>query len=453
MQIIQRQWVYSTKHVVWKFHSIPKVGNLIPIQIPFNAKGECIVKKILTAYLSTSLIVKITFALIFGIVAGLVLGEHASVLAPLGDLLIRLLTFLIIPLILFTLIVGVNQTNIKNLGRMGGKLFIYYTVSSSLAIVVGLIIGSIFHPGTGLRLTGTETVEVPENPGVISVLLNIVPPNIVTAFTELNLLGIIFTAFAFGIALSVMRSSTQLKELGDGLFKTVTALNEASLIILKAILQYVPIGIFAIMAKMIGSQGLHTLASLGGMIGVFYIALLAQIILYLILLTVFGVKPGHFIKHARTPIITAFVTQSSAGALPLTLVAAKNLGISKSLYSFSLPLGATVNMDGAAIRIAISAVFAANIAGTPLSLTDMLMVVLIGTLASIGTAGVPGAGIVMIATVFVQLGLPIEAVALLTSIDALIGMGATALNVTGDLVGTTIIDQHEKKQERRMEER
>ena len=143
--------------------------------------------------------------------------------------------------------------------------------------------------------------------------------------------------------------------------------------------------------------------------------------------------------------LTAFVTQSSSGTLPLTLTAAKNLGLSKSLYGFSLPLGATINMDGAAIRIAVSAVFAANLVGDPLSLSEMLMVVLVGTLASIGTAGVPGAGIVMIATVFVQLGLPMEAVALLTAIDALVGMGCTALNVTGDLVGTTVIDQNEKK--------
>lgn len=404
-------------------------------------------KKLWNAYLETSLIVKITVALILGVLAGFLLGEQAIVLAPFGDLLIRLLTFLIIPLILFTLIVGVNQTNIGNLGRMGGKVFIYYTLSSALAIVLGLIIASALHPGTGMRLEGTETVKVPENPGVINVLLNIVPSNIVTAFTELNLLGIIFTALAFGIAISAMRSSAQFSELGNSLFQTVSALNEASLLILKAVLQYVPIGIFAIMAKTVGSQGLDTLKSLGGMIGVFYLALLAQIMLYIILLALFKVNLGHFIKHARTPIITAFVTQSSAGTLPLTLNAAKNLGLSRSLYSFSLPLGATVNMDGAAIRIAVSAVFAANIAGTPLGLTDMLTVVLVGTLASIGTAGVPGAGIVMIATVFTQLGLPLEAVALLTAIDALIGMGATALNVTGDLVGTSLIDQQEKRRE------
>ena len=402
-------------------------------------------------YVHASLILKITIALILGIVAGLLMGEQASVFAPLGDLLIRLLTFLIIPLILFTLIVGVNQTTISNLGRMGGKVFIYYTVSSAVAITVGLAVATLFEPGSGMKLSGNESFDVPDNPGITHVLLNIVPSNIVTAFTEMNLLGIIFTALVFGIAIAAMRSSNELNELGSHLLKTISALNEASLFILKGILQYVPIGVFAIMAKTVGSQGASTLLELGGMIGVLYAALLAQIVLYIAALVVFKVNPITFFKHARTPITTAFVTQSSAGALPLSLQAASDLKLPRSLYGFSLPLGATVNMDGAAIRIAVSAVFAANIAGTPLSFTDMLMVVLVGTLASIGTAGVPGAGIVMIATVFVQLGLPIEAVALLTSIDALIGMGATALNVTGDLVGTTLISQTERRKGRRTE--
>lgn len=406
--------------------------------------------KIIRSYLHASLILKITIALIAGVIAGFVLGEQATVLAPLGDLLLRLLTFLIIPLILFTLIVGVNQTSIVNLGRMGSKVFIYYTISSALAIIVGLIVAGILRPGTGMQLTGNETFDVPENPGVVTVFLNIVPSNIVTAFTEMNLLGIIFTALAFGIAISAMLASEDFQDLGNSLLMTITALNEASLFILRAILQYVPFGIFAIMAQTVGSQGIDTLLSLGGMIGVFYIALLVQVVLYVLLLVLFKVRPDNFFKQARTPMITALVTQSSTGTLPLTLTAAKNMGISKSLYGFSLPLGATINMDGAAIRIAVSAVFAANIVGEPLSLADMVMVVLIGTLSSIGTAGVPGAGIVMISTVFLQLGLPMEAVALLTAIDALIGMGATALNVTGDLVGTKLIDQHEKRRQRKM---
>lgn len=404
-------------------------------------------KALWRTYIDTSLIVKITVALILGVLVGLLFGEDAAVLAPLGDLLLNLLTFLIIPLILFTLMVGVNQSRLGDLGRMGGKVFLYYVLSSAFAIIVGLAVASLFQPGTGMSLPAGETFEAPENPGVISVLLNIVPSNIFTAFTGMNLLGIIFTAFAFGLAIAYMRGSSEFGELGEHLYKTVNGLNEATIIVLKMILQYVPIGVFAIMAEVVGNQGLDTLLSLGEMVLVLYAAIAVQIVLYTLLLVLMKIKPGIFFRHARTPMLTAFVTQSSSGTLPLTLVAARGLGLSKSLYGFSLPLGATINMDGAAIRIAVSAAFAANLTGNPLSLPDMLMVVLVGTLASVGTAGVPGAGIVMIATVFAQLGLPMEAVALLTAIDALVGMGATMLNVTGDLVGTTVIDKTEKKRQ------
>ncbi|QTN01087.1 cation:dicarboxylase symporter family transporter [Sediminibacillus dalangtanensis] len=402
-------------------------------------------KKVWRGYLDTSLIVKITTALILGVITGLLFGSEASILEPLGDLLIRLLKFLIIPLVLFTLMVGINQTKTGSLGRTGGKVFLYYIVSSAFAIIIGVTIAGVFQPGTGMTLGNSEAVEVPDNPGMASVLLNIVPDNIATAFTELNLLGIIFTAFAFGIAISSLRSSENYAELGENVYNVINGLNEATLTIMKVILQYVPIGIFAIVANTVGSQGFDTLLELGNMVAVLYIALIAQVLLYAVFLLLAKFSPGRFFSQARTPMLTAFATQSSSGTLPLTLNAADNLGLSRSLYGFNLPLGATINMDGAAIRIAVSAVFAANIIGDPLSFTDMLQVVLIGTLASIGTAGVPGAGIIMIATVFAQLNLPMEAVGLLTAIDALVGMGCTALNVTGDLVGTSIIDKTEAR--------
>lgn len=404
-------------------------------------------KAIWKGYIHASLILKITIALILGVIVGLIFSKDAAVLEPFGDLLLHLLKFLIIPLILFTLIVGVNQTSITNLGRMGGKVFLYYVLTSALAIVVGIAVASIFSPGAGMTLDTKEGFEVPENPGIIHVLLSIVPENIVTAFSELNLLGIIFTALVFGIAISSLRASEQHHELGEQVYTVINGLNEATLSIMKVILQYVPIGVFAIMAKTVGNQGADTLLSLGNMVLVLYIALIVHIGVYILFMFVTKVPLKPFFREARTPMVTAFVTQSSSGVLPLTLNAAKNMGLSRSLYGFSLPLGATINMDGAAIRIAVSAVFAANIIGDPLSFTDMLQVVLVGTLASIGTAGVPGAGIIMIATVFAQLGLPMEAVGLLTAIDALVGMGCTAINVTGDLVGTAIIDKSEKKRE------
>ncbi|MYL54849.1 cation:dicarboxylase symporter family transporter [Pontibacillus yanchengensis] len=404
-------------------------------------------KKLWASYLNASLILKITIALILGIIVGLILGEQATVFAPLGDLLMRLLQFIIIPLILFTLIVGINQTKLGNLGRMGGKIFLYYVVTSALAITVGLAVANVFDPGTGITQPPEEEIEANEHPGIASVLLNIVPKNIVTAFGDMNLLGIIFTAFVFGIAIAALRSSEEHADLGEHVYKVVNGLNEATFKIMNAILQYVPIGIFAIIAGTIGQQGMDTILSLGNMVFVLYIALIVQVGIYVLFMLAFKMKPGEFFAQARTPMITAFVTQSSSGTLPVTLNAANRLGLSKSLYGFSLPLGATINMDGAAIRIAVSAVFAANYADISLGFTSMLSIVIVGTLASIGTAGVPGAGIVMIATVFSQVGLPMEAVAILTSIDALVGMGATSLNITGDLVGTSIINKTEKKHE------
>lgn len=401
-------------------------------------------KRIWKAYFQASLILRVTLALVLGVVVGLVGGETvASWLAPLGDLLLRLLTFLIVPIVLFTLMVGVNQSREGSAGRIGGKVLGYYLASSALAIMVGLTVATLFSPGSGMTLDDDASFSVPDNPGVVDTLLNIVPNNIIGAFSELNMLGIIFTALVFGIALLKMRQSARQQAMGERLYGVIESLNEVTLKVMAGVLHYVPIGVFAIVAETVSRQGLETLLSLGDMVVVLYIALAAHLLIYCGIMRLFGVKLRSFFREARTPMLTAFATQSSSGTLPITVNAASRLGIPKSIYGFSLPLGATLNMDGAAIRIAISAVFAANVIGAPLDFVSMVQIVLIGTLVSIGTAGVPGAGIIMIATVFAQVGLPIETVALLTAIDALVGMGCTALNVTGDLVGTSVIARSE----------
>ena len=329
------------------------------------------------------------------------------------------------------------------LGRVGGKVFLYYLASSALAIMVGLAVATLFSPGSGMTLSDSARFSVPENPGVVEALLNIVPSNIVVAFSELNMLGIIFTALVFGIALLKMRQSEQQHALGEQLYQVIEGLNAVTLKVMSGVLHFVPIGVFAIVAETVSQQGMETLFSLGDMVVVLYIALGTQLLIYCGVMRLFGIKLRTFFREARTPMATAFATQSSSGTLPITINAAQRLGIPKSIYGFSLPLGATLNMDGAAIRIAISAVFAANVIGAPLDFMSMVQIVLIGTLVTVGTAGVPGAGIIMIATVFAQVGLPIETVALLTAIDALVGMGATALNVTGDLVGSSVIARSE----------
>ena len=403
-------------------------------------------KALLNAYLDTTLVLRIGIALVLGLVVGLVGGSAvAEWLEPLGELLLRLLKFLIVPIVLFTLVVGINQANLGSMGRVGRKLLGFYVLTSALAITVGLVVASVLTPGSGLELTSSETVNVPDNPGFVQVLLNIVPTNIVGAFAEPNLLGIIFTAVVFGIALLKLRESRAQGQAAERVYAVISGLNEVTMKVMAGVLQYVPIGVFAIVASTAGKQGMNTILALGDMVMVLYIALAVQLLVYGVLMRLNGVSLAEFVREARVPVATAFATQSSSGTLPLTLNAARRLGVPRSIYGFSLPLGATINMDGAGIRIAISAAFAANVVGVPLDLITMLEIVLIGTLASIGTAGVPGAGIVMIATVFAQVGLPIETVALLVSIDALVGMGATAMNVTGDLVGTSVIARSEEK--------
>ncbi|MBB3141085.1 dicarboxylate/amino acid:cation symporter [Halomonas organivorans] len=395
-------------------------------------------------YRDASLILRVTVALVLGAAVGLVGGPAVGeALAPLGELLMRLLKFIILPIVLFTLMAGINQGRAGSLGRIGRKVFLYYLATSALAIVVGLAVASLLSPGEGMTLEGAGSVSVPENPGILSVVLGIVPTNIVEAFAGQDLLGIIFTALVFGLAVAQLRRSETHGELGERLAGLIEALNAVTLKVMGGILHVVPVGVFAIVAGTVAEQGVGTLLSLGDMVVVLYVALGVQLLVYLGLLKGFGVPARAFFREARTPMATAFATQSSSGTLPLTLDAARGLGLPRGLYGFSLPLGATLNMDGAAIRIAISAVFAANVAGAPLDLASMAQIVVVGTLISVGTAGVPGAGIVMIATVFAQVGLPIEAVALLTAIDALVGMGCTALNVTGDLVGSAVIGRSE----------
>lgn len=396
-------------------------------------------------YTESSLILRITIALVLGIAVGLFAGPSViDWLAPLGELLLRLLKFLIVPIVLFTLMVGVNQGDANGMGRLGKKTIAWFLLTTIMAMIVGIAVASLLSPGTGMQIASDAMVDVKNKASIVQVVLSIVPDNLFTAFVQMNMLGIIFTAVTFGLALLKLRESAVYGDAARQALKVVEGLNEATMMIMRAVLHYLPIGIFAIVARTVAEQGTATITSLAGVVLVMYVALFVHAGLYCLAMLVAGVKVGNFIRHARTPIVTAFATQSSSGTLPISMNAASNMGLSHRAYSFILPLGATVNMDGAAIRIAISAVFAANVIGVPLDLMQMVQIVIVGTLATIGTAGVPGAGIIMIATVFAQVGLPIETVALLVSIDSLVGMGATALNVTGDLVGAAIISRSEK---------
>ncbi|KKK32881.1 sodium:dicarboxylate symporter [Salinicoccus sediminis] len=407
--------------------------------------------KLFKKYLETPLLVKMSIGFILGIITGLILGPSAGIFEPLGTLFLNLLQMIVIPLILFTLIVAANNSNPAGLGRVGGKIFAYYLLTTAIAVTVGIIFSVVFNPARGVTL-GDAKVETPEAPSFVETLLNIVPSNIFEALVEADVLAIVFAALVFGFAISYMRYSEdrRMKRLGGLLFDISDAITEATLKILKGVLQYAPIGVFGIGASTFGNQSLEVLGSLIALTVVTYSAFIVHLLaVYLVLLLIFKVPVIKFFKNIREAMAVSFITSSSLGTLPVTLESAKKAEISEEVSSFTIPIGATVNMDGAAIRLGIAAIFAATIAGEDLTLSGMFLIVVTATLTSIGTAGVPGAGIVALSIVLTQAGLPLEVVAIVAGVDAIIQMGSTSLNITGDLTGAKLVDESEKRARRR----
>lgn len=404
-------------------------------------------KKIWTMYKDIPFIVKMTFGFILGIIVGIIFGKEAEVLKPLGTLLINLLTLVAIPVIFFTVVLAVNKMSASQLGQIGWKLILYYTLTTAAAVLIGLGLALAFKPGQYLTLPDT-LVEQPASPNFTDVLLNIVPDNIVTAFSSGNIMGIMFLAMIIGTGIAVMKNSkdAQLNEYGLMLEKFGAASSELFYILLRGILLYMPIGIFAISASTFGGQGWGTLKSLFAFVGVFYFGLLLLwIFVYGGFLLWAKVPLVNFFKQTKDAYTTAFFTSSSIASLPIAMKSAKKAGISDGVANFALPLGAIFNSDGGALRMGISIVFAANITNLQFLPPDLLMIVLVGTFLSIGTSGVPAAGLVTLSAVLTMFGLPLEIVALIAGVDAILGMGGTASNVTGDIVGAAVVDKSEEK--------
>ncbi|MGM8213192.1 dicarboxylate/amino acid:cation symporter [Virgibacillus sp. W0430] len=394
-------------------------------------------------YQNSSLVLKMAIGFGLGIIIGLVFKEDARFLQPLGTLLIHLLSLVAIPVIFLTVILAVDQMNLVQLGKLGGKLVIYYTITTAAAVVIGLALAVVINPGKNLSLPNT-TIDKPDIPHVSDILLQIVPKNIFAAFSAGDLMAILFVSVIIGIAISTMRFSKDIKmqENGQLLHRIFIALNDMFYKILSGILLYAPIGVFAISASTFGTQGWKTLQSLLAFTAVFYIGI---ILLWLLVYTSFIKLTGRsifaFFKQTKEAYTTAFFTSSSIASLPVAIQSAKKAGVSEQTANFSLPLGAVFNSDGGALRMGVSIIFAANISGLNLSFIDLIFIVVIGTLLSVGTAGVPAAGLVTLSAVLTMFNLPLEIVALIAGVDAIIGMGGTASNVVGDIVGATVVDK------------
>lgn len=404
-------------------------------------------KRLWRWYSEKSFMLKITAGFVIGIIAGIILGPSADVLSPFGTLFLNLLKMIVVPLILLTLVVSVNHSQPRDLGRIGGKIFPYYLITTAIAVLLGIWIAKMIHPGAGMHMP-TGKVEVPEAPSTIDVLLNIVPSNIFESLVKGDILSIVFLAIITGFAISLMRHTKDAKmnAMGKLLLHISEAGSEVTFKILNGILQYAPIGVLGITASSIGNQGVQTLFSLGKYVTAAYAGVAIQMLLFFpLVLFIFRVPVIRFCKNISEAVMTAFLTSSSLGTLPVTLKAAKKANISDRVANFTLPIGATVNMNGSAIHFGVGVVFAADIAGYDLSIGMIISIILTGTLAAVGTAGVPGAGLIGMSIVFTQAGLPIEIVGLTAGVNVITDMVFTTCNVTGDLVGAGIVDQSEKK--------
>jgi len=390
----------------------------------------------------------IGFAL--GVILGLVFqfgGWDISWIKPLGDAFIRLIRMIVVPLVFISLVAGAaSMGDLSRLGRISIKIACYYLGTTAIAVCIGLALANIFQPGLGLNLS-TENLQAKEisPPGIAQTLLNIIPLNPAQALAEGNLLQIIFFAIFFGFALSSMG------EAGKPLLNIFQTGNEVMIRITAAVMRLAPYGVCALIAYTVGKSGLQVLLPLIKLIGIMYLAALTHVcIVYFPVLKYVGrISFVSYLKIMTQPLLIAFSTCSSAAALPANMTATERLGVPREISSFTIPLGTTVNMDGAAIYLGLATVFVAQIYGIDLSFSAQLTVLLIALLASIGSVGVPAAALVVISMVFAQVHLPMEGIALVAGVDRILDMARTTLNVMGDAVGAVVVTKLENENAKR----
>ena len=399
-----------------------------------------------------------TTKILIWMVAGLVLGSLLNVFASESDFIntyivnglfhvagaifINLLKMLVVPLVTFSLICGVcGLGDINKLGRVGLKSMLLFLASTALAITLAISVASIVDPGEGFEISEeTSNFQAPEAPPLTDVLINIIPSNPIAAYAEGNMLQIIFFTILFGIC--ILMVGERGKSIVDGAEK----LNDIMMQLVTVVMHIAPYGVFALMAKTFALQGFALIVPMLSyfMTVVVVLALHLSGTLMLILKFLGRVNPLIFLKKLRTAQLFAFSTSSSNATIPVTLrTAEKRLGVDNSTASFVVPFGATINMDGTAIMQGVATVFIANVYGIELGIMGYLTVILMAVLASIGTAGVPGVGLIMLAMVLHQVGLPVEGIALIMGVDRLLDMMRTAVNVTGDAVVTTVVARSE----------
>ena len=380
-----------------------------------------------------------------------VFGLHVSTYALLvdgifnvvGSIFIASLKMLVVPLVFISLVCGTSSlSDPSKLGRLGGKSILLYIGTTAIAISLAVSFALLVAPGEGLNLTTESNFVAKEAPSLGQVIINMMPTNPINAMAEGNMLQIIVFAVLFGIAMAMT---------GDPGKRLTAVFEDLSTVIMKLVtilMNLAPYGVFVLMAKLFATIGFDTIASLLKyfLLVVFVLLVHAFISYPIILKALSGLSPLILIRKMRDAALFAFSTSSSSATLPITMeTAIKKLGVNRSVASFTVPLGSTINMDGTAIMQGVATVFIAQVYSVDLSLSDYMMVILTATLASIGTAGVPGVGLIMLAMVLQQVNLPVEGIALIIGVDRLLDMTRTAVNVTGDCMVACIVAKSENE--------
>ncbi len=389
---------------------------------------------------------KLAIAIFVSLILSVVIGaclqnnvEVAQMFSPLGTIYVNLIKMIMVPLVFSSLILGVSSiTDVRKIGKMGFLTIVYFMATTAIAVVIGLVLSNIFKPGIGIAIGTGITYEAKEFPSAIDTIVGIFPSNILESLLSANMLQIILIAIFLGIALvKVTPAGRILRGVVEDLFEIMS-------LITKWVMSLTPLGILGLMIPTVATNGLSILLPLIKLIFVLYLAVTIQIgMIYGISLKCFSdFKIKDFFKGMLPAQVVAFVTSSSAAALPLSMQRIQDeLKVSKEVSGFVLPLGATINMDGNALYQGIVSIFIAQAYGIELSLAMQVMIVLTGTLASIGAAGVPGAGMIVLSTVLASVGLPIDGIALVAGIDRILDMGRTLTNVTGDAVTACIVEK------------
>ncbi|NUZ09520.1 dicarboxylate/amino acid:cation symporter [Pseudoalteromonas sp. McH1-7] len=412
--------------------------------------------------LTARIMIGMVLGVALGFILQTILGDSKEVLIPLGlfdlpvkgffvdglfhiggQIFIASLKMLVVPLVFISLVCGTcSLSDPKKLGRLGGKSIGLYLITTAIAITVAITLALFFAPGGDVEVPSTASFDAKQAPTLVQVIINMFPTNPIDAMANGNMLQIIVFALLFGIAMALSGDA------GSRLAAVFEDLNTIVLKLVTLLMNVAPYGVFCLMAKLFTTIDMGLIVELGKYFMVVVLALLIHAFInYSILFKLLtGLSPVVFLKKMKDACMFAFSTSSSSATMPVTLeTATKKLGAHNSVASFTIPLGATINMDGTAIMQGVATVFIAQVFGVDLTINDYLMVILTATLASVGTAGVPGVGLIMLAMVLNQVGLPVEGIALIIGVDRLLDMTRTAVNVTGDCMVTCVVAKSENE--------